>query len=35
MDSWVALDFHMREQLGADLFSLSPIEKATVQLKYY
>ena len=23
------------QQLGADIFSLSPIEKATVRLKYY
>jgi hypothetical protein len=23
------------QQLGADIFSLSPIEKAMVQLKYY
>jgi hypothetical protein len=35
VDGWVSLEFCVRQQLGADIFSLSPIEKATVRLKYY
>ena len=33
VDGWVPAEFCMRQQLGADIFS--PIEKATVRLKYY
>ena len=35
VDGWVPVEFCMRQQLGADLFSLSTIEKATVRLKCY
>ena len=35
VDGWVPAEFCMCQQLGADIFSLSPIKKATVRLKYY
>ena len=35
VDGWVPAEFCMSQQLGADIFSLSPIEEATVRLKYY
>ena len=35
LDGWVPAAFCMRQQSGADIFALSPIEEATVRLKYY
>ena len=34
LDGWVPAAFCMRQQSGADIFSLSPVEEATVRLKY-
>jgi hypothetical protein len=35
LDGWVPAEFCMSEQLGADIFSLTPIEKATFYFYFY
>jgi hypothetical protein len=34
VNGWVPAAFCMHQQSGADIFSLTPIEKAKVRLKY-